>query len=223
MNRIALLALGFCAAPAALGAFVFDDFVSGGWSWEVQGLGQKSNVETGLDRNHTPSGDRTTSFDVYRNERNALVLLRVGGGGAEVTASRSDVSSRINFRYGIASRLQADLSFADRIEVDYTSQPPQFIATTYEVFLLDEDGVVATSSIASATPTGIRFLRRDFTGPIDWSRIKQSGFSANWVNDSRQLRSYRFTEFRAVPEPGLLLAAGAGLAAVCRRRPPKRG
>jgi len=211
---LALAALA-ALAPSARAFLILDDFTEGGFT-HVLDL-ERSFVfeEPGLDRAHSAWGFRGSFAEINSNPNNTTLEVHVGG-GEQAFRSPLPVMWFSDLRLGNRTT-EVDLSGQTRINVDYFTQWPQNTnADTWDILVADAHGGDASNGGWLLRPEGIYFEIADFSRPVDWSRITLLEFRQNWDSLPNPL-TYSVTKVYAVPEPGTLLALGAGLLLAVRR------
>jgi hypothetical protein len=219
-SLLALVAL----APAAQAFIVIDDFTVGEHHHTMGGFDNSWGFEQrNLDPNHVLFGYRATQMTIQQNFFNVPVQIDIGIGETRVSTSR-EVSSTMRTQYVDESRIGADLSFGDRIEVDlYTLDPPNRIGDSYFVIVRDADLTLRVVNNWLFRQGGVYFRKSDFGTDVDWSKIISFTFGQRYSdNFGAPPLTYGLTRIAIVPEPGTLLVAGLGLASALTGRRRRR-
>lgn len=222
MARIAILAL--LVAPSLAHAMILIDSFDGGYfKATITGNGSKDNFARDLDRNQVYAGHRYTAYTVGGNPFGYTTTFEVGLGEARVvTPGPEPISNDVILAYGqgFGSTFSMNLTSLPVFELDIDMEPEFFFAQTWMILVGDRLGRTATNFRWGLTDFGIEFLREGFVGDVDWSDVRTLMFRQSFSGTRNMPLVHYVTEFRAVPEPAGLLAAGAGALLLRKRRAP---
>lgn len=198
---------------------LIDDFEIGEAHHTMGGFENSWGItQEGLDENHVLFGYRGTQMTIQQNQFHVPIQVDIGIGETRVSTT-SIVSSTMSTQYVDRSRVGANLSFGDRINIDlYTLDPPDRFADSYFVVVRDADLTLRVINKWVLRPGGVYFNKSDFGADIDWSKIINIEFGHQFsTNFGLPPLVYGVSKIEVVPEPGTLVALGLGWVAFVSR------
>jgi hypothetical protein len=203
---------------------VIDDFTVGDYHTVVEWpRNQDVHVREDLDRDHVAFGRRFGDLRIASNFDRVDVAIDFGDGRARVSYPSNNLGNELRIGWGGERGIypSLDLSPYDEFWVDLaTEDPPERIADSYRLTVVDTANNVLTNGNWLFRPGGIRFRKRDF-GNVDWTQIQRMQFTHRYTTDFGTVpRAHEVSRVVAVPEPLVAPALIIGLLLGGKRSPP---
>ncbi|MBL8066717.1 MAG: hypothetical protein JNM34_12800 [Chthonomonadaceae bacterium] len=188
-----------------------EDFTVGSFSQTIGFQRQFSFKQTGMDKSHSAFGERSGSGAIISNPDNALLHFDVGNHEQKLWTSSDRLSYNLFMTLGAMGNVEIDLSQETSIYFDLYTDPSNFSADTWQLYINDSSGNYAFSQQWQYRPGGIEFKRDSFSRSIDWARVVSIQFTENMSAAPNPL-VYSVQHIYAVPElpPSLFLLATLG-------------
>lgn len=213
-----LLAIGLVVGSAAQAVVLIDDFASGPYS-KVMGAGIDKNIQVGT----MLGGDRGTYLEVLANPLNVQMEFNVGNGYL-IGDAGSQLRDRVDVMYGVdliagtfvQSDMNANLIGEDRIRLGFDSNDLDLnmtLAVRSGANTYTHSRLIAGGRANTPFDEDVMFTDAGLAG-MNWADVDE--ISVKFRNNPSG--DFALNRLEAVPEPASILALGAGLAMVIRKR-----
>jgi len=215
MRTTLLIAFGALSFSAAHAFVMIDDFSSGTYM-KTMSSGNDQNVQSGT----MLGGTRGTDLTVVSNPLNVVFDFQVGNGFLVADAG-SALRDIVELRYGIGAGmvpvdLNSNLAGEDRFRLFFDSNDLNLnldLTVRSGASSYTHSRVIAGGFANTPFVEDILFTSSGLAG-MNWADVDEIRFRFSNTPSG----DFAISQIQAVPEPGTILALGAGLAAVLRRR-----